>query len=64
MESGKRSDDFTQFKNWLAERQKHFNDIAATPAEIADLAIEAGFPLYIVRLWQSGESFRRVGEAS
>ncbi len=47
------------FKVWIDDRQKHFNEINALPADIAYLALEAGFPEVVVREWESRKRWER-----
>jgi hypothetical protein len=63
MLSGKRSDYF-QFKDWLAARQRHFDEVNASPADIADLAIKDGFPEPLIRQWQQHKRWENMGNVS
>lgn len=63
MLSGKRSEYF-QFKDWLAARQSHFDEVNATPADIAHLAIQDGFSEVLLNQWQQHKRWENMGKAS
>lgn len=48
------------FKKWLRDTETHFNDIAATPSEIAEVAIACGFDIAMVRQWQISLTFKKA----
>ncbi len=46
-------DERASFKKWLVERQKHFEEINASPADIANIALQFGFTRIVVREWEA-----------
>jgi hypothetical protein len=57
-------DERARFKDWLKERQKHFDEVNASAADIAYFALRAGFPEIIVREWESHMRWVNTGHAT
>lgn len=55
--------DRARFNQWLAERQRHFDDVNASPADIASLALTSGFSEPIVRQWEQHKRWEESGAA-
>ncbi len=59
MLSGKLSD-LKEFKQWLAQRQRHFDEQNIPPKDIATLALKHGFSRSSVRQWEHTAQFKRM----
>lgn len=52
------------FKKWLSERQHHFDEVGAAPADIAYIALQDGHNLVVVREWEAHQRWENMGKAS
>ncbi len=56
--------EYQAFIKWLAERQKHFNEVSASPADIAQLALQDGFSKALVSQWEQHQRWESLGKSS
>lgn len=55
--------DYATFKKWIADRQRHFDEVNASPADIASIALQEGFPEPIVRQWEQHAHWENIGRS-
>lgn len=52
-----------EFRSWLAARQRHFDEVQASPRDIAYLALQDGFSPIVVREWETRKRWEDMGAA-